>query len=706
MPRRAAGELIEWRPLTGLLDNRSSPDDMPPFSWRMRQNLWVPEEGKLCRAPGWTKLYTASPYNNQDLHDQMLSLQQYYEVDDEDAEQGEIMEWPHASCGGALLVRDTGRQPITLLFPATATDGARRLFAATESRIYSLNEFTGAWRMIADGYGEGVDDNTCPRLRFYATQNQNGILFTNNFDDPIVHFFDQIASGCAIQAVSTIPDLLLIDLRKASVTWTWRDVTFLADVEMGGIRYENRIVWSNYQDILSWDPARVDTIAGQQDLDDGERILGGAEAGDVFLIYTNRRIWEMRAVGGAIIFTFNKRYTPNHPGEGCLAYRNTLVAVHDTHYYAGADGIYAYNLNLLSPERVPWVHRSTGVIFHDISSAHCDNHVAAYNTHSDELWVSWVPSGSETGCPEQTLAINLKYPAAHTIDHGFTAFTNFRSDTRPTVRDFMIRHCICTTSALNALGYGYIKEGAPLAETQSCTAPDAIYTNVAKVVLDAEIEDWEQESAAATSLCTALDGVRLDTLCGLCEANPAFVMASATDWALKQFDPDVFYREMVDPDDYNLEGVVGDIGYESSSPEYLLVGYTSILRSGATSFGYKRDEKTIKRLVAMVISAAQTTPSALQLRIGYSSQPADPNLENACSVLWKEEADRLLKCFDATSAALHASRRTRPSGVTEWALFSRGYFLYLELKIEGTGGSACFSELLLDVTRHEAMQRY
>lgn len=707
MARKRASDMIGWRPLTGLLDNRSNPDDMPPFSFRLRKNLWQPEERKLCRMPGWTKLFSASPYNNQDLHDQMLAAQQYY-ASVPGADDSGVDAWPDTTgmCSGSVLTLNVGRQPFTMLYSATSTAGTRRLFAATESRLYSLNEKTGGWRLLADGYGEMVVDGTSPRLRFYATQNGDRLLFTNDFDEPMVHVFDQPHFGCDIEAVSSIPDLAVIGLSKAAVTFTWRGITFLADVEMDGLRYEQRLVWSNFEDLTSWDPAKTDSLAGFQDLEFGEKILGGEEAGDVFLIYTSRRIWEMRAVGGEILFEFHKRYTPSQPGLGCLAFRNTLVAYRGTHYYCGYDGIYAYNLNLLEPERVQWIHAGSGVMFNNLAADFCNHTVAGFNTKSNELWISWVPAGSVTGLPTQTLVVNLRYPMVHTVDDGFTAFVNHQPDTRGSVRDFILQYCACDIAGLDALGYGYTKEGLPTSEAACPILATSIYTDVGVAVLDATVEDWEQPTHAANSLCTFLDGVRLDTLCQACEDDPDFIMASSVDWAIKQFAPEAFYREMVDPADYNNAGTMGDTGYTNAAVDYILNGYDSYLRTGAQGFGEKRDEKTIRRLVVIGSAAVQTEPSDLELRVGYSSQAYDSNDEAACSILWQAQNPQPLDCLDNRTTGEHAAARTRPAKPWEWPLFNRGYFLYWELKIAGTGGSSCFSEVLQDIMRHDAFERY
>ena len=62
---------------------------------------------KLCRRNGWRKfLYTESPYQNHDLHDQLLSKLTYYdEATPVDANSDEVQSYPSSQCGTTLNTR-------------------------------------------------------------------------------------------------------------------------------------------------------------------------------------------------------------------------------------------------------------------------------------------------------------------------------------------------------------------------------------------------------------------------------------------------------------------------------------------------------------------------------------------------------------------------------------------------------------------------
>ena len=381
---------LVWRPMAGLLDNRSDAHNMPDYSLRYRLNFWSPEANQCHRLPGFEKLFSGGGYNNQDLHDQLLSLQTYYADDgDTTTDDAGVTEWPSDLCSGNIQTRATGRQPITFLFKAKSSFGSRALLAGTESRLYRLNNSTKNWKIIADGLGLGTDDGSCPTTKFQAVQLEDAVIFTNDYDAPFYWLFDQLTSGCDQQAVQALPDLTTIGLTRAKHVWEFRKVLFFANVEMDGQRVKNRIVWGDYNS-LEFDPSSTASIAGFQDLDPGEVIMGGKEINNEFLIYTNKGIWQMQAVGGDNTFEFIRRYTAGSDGQGTLFYPNTLVTTGSDHYYLGRDGMYAFNLYTPQPILVEWADLGTGDMFSQINSSCCENHVALYDPDRKLYMISYV----------------------------------------------------------------------------------------------------------------------------------------------------------------------------------------------------------------------------------------------------------------------------------------------------------------------------
>jgi hypothetical protein len=688
---------LTWAPLSGVLDNRSNPGNMPPQSWRRALNVWVPAKNRLARRFGWENLFSSeSDYNNQDLHDQLLSLQTYYDTVDQSVDQSTILSLPNAACGVVKKLRDIGRQPITMLRSFRSTFESRTLLAATESRIYALNEHTGNWRLIADGKGQGLDDGTCPRRRFYCSVNLDTAIFTNDYDKPLYWIYGSPVTGCDQQAARPIPDLDVIGVTKAAVTWTWKNVTFLADLEVDGVRRPYRVVWSDYGDPISFDPAKASSIAGQQDLDYGEKILGAMELADAMYIFTTKRIWQLglRSDGA---FTFTHRFTPEKSGAACLFYRNTLVASETEIYYFGKDGLYSFSQYRPTPTRIEIGHLATAKIFNEsafgtISTEWCDNHVAGYNPLTKEILFSWVPRNSETGLPESTFVFNAAFPHCSEIDHGFTAFCTHQSYTDGTLRDYLIDICACTAAELNAAGSGFVKEGLPLSlEPSECPEYDSLYTTVGVVVDGVELEDKDQAAPSANAICQSL--AKPEDICGGCEAGDTFIGACAVDWCLKQF-TSVYSRERcTNP---TATGTTGDDGYTSSVGVYALDGYETLLISLAMNFQDQRNSKTLHRFELEGIPEEQVTPSQLYFSLGMSHQVVDPLNDRRCGITWDTQEVLLLEC-QSDSVATNAANGTRPDLTFEWPLYYTSLYFYFKISISGTGGGFDMSKLAVDV---------
>lgn len=687
---------LDWFPMAGIWDNRSIPSQMPPTSYRRMLNVWVPSANMLARRYGWEKLFSIEEdYNNPDLHDQLLSLQTYYEVLDDTVDPTEILSLPNAACDTDILTRDTGRQPITMLHSFESTQRGRTLIAGTESRIYALNEKTGNWRLIADGLGEGIDDGSCPRRRFYVSTNTNTAIFVNDYNKVLYWKYGSGPNGCDQQSVRPIPELDLIRVTRASVTWTWKYVSFIANVEMDGNRFANRIIWSDYQDPLSWDPSKANSIANQVDLDYGETVLGGAELGDFFFIFTDKRIWQL-SVKPDGTFNFTHRYTPDKTGEKCLFYRNTLISSGESIYYFGKDGFYSFSQYRPAPERLDIPHLGTANIFNEkrtgtISPAYCDNHVAGFNPNTKEILISWVPKTSTSGFPTSTFVYNTEYDATSEIDHGFTVFCSHQSDARGTLRDYLLEICACTMEELIDNGSSWIKEGLPRSTVvDDCPTFNSVYTNVALVVDGSSLEDPDADPDDG-ALCHAFD--KIVNLCAGCPADFTFIGACAVDWCLKQF-TFVYSRERcTNPTDV---GVTSDEGYTASIGDYELDGYLTRLTSMAINYRDTRRDKILRRFDLEGIADAQDEPSTLSLQIGQSHQVVDPLDDRNCGIIWHEQDDKLLQC-QSVSVATHRAQGSRPNENYEWPLYLESLYFYFDIQIDGTGGGFEMSRITMDI---------
>ena len=703
MPSPRDFQPVDIKPLSGGLDTRSTPDAVSIGNWRYRQNVMVQDAGKACRRPGWPRYRYERPiYNNEDLHDQLLSEQTYYaDRPVPYSPQSDILIYPPGNdsvnqpyCSGTVQTRTAGRQPITFLYEAKSTTGSRKLLSGTQNRIYALDEGKGNWQIISDAYG-GEPGNGLNR-RWEAAQVNDTVIFTNNYDPVVGYILDSPIQGCGMQAVQRIDSLDGIGLTKASTVVAWKGTIFLGDVEMDGDRVEYRVVWSRFKLPLNFTPGIEggNGTAGFQDLPYGGRILKMLPLSDVLLIYTTISIWECRFVGGEKVFEFTERYSESENGAGCLAYRRTLVSDGKAHFYLGRDGIYTYSLFLPQPELVEWMHLASGHVYETINELACDQHVGVI--FQDEYWMSWVEEGKML--PERTLVLNTRLQTADFVDHGFSAFVSHAPDDRGTLLDFLLTRGICTPDEVaenSDLITTSVKEGGYCNVEGSIGNPEdlpdrniPIWTNNALDVDGRLIEDYTKPEPDADSLCGLLGELTIEDLCQECPQTGLLIMASAADYALKQWSlkSDVYYREV------SL----------ATTPcgSWRRDGYDMILRTGAQDFGWPREDKDSRLLeLEYVADVLQVIPSALQMRIGYSAQAVDSNnsASGRCALVWRNLKPKTLECQSVRSGGEHSEKNTRPSKTMNWTFFYTGRFFYYEMKVSGINGKVCFSRLTSEV---------
>lgn len=650
---------VNIKPLTGALNTRSTPDEVPMGGWRWMQNFRVTQKDKLCRVNGYTKLLDREDYNNQDLHDQLFG---------------------HMA------------QPITLLYDAISTYGQHKLIYGTQNRIYALNFSTGNSVIISDQLGGEPQISGCPEKRFKVAQVEDTLLFTNGVDKPVYYIIDQPPLGEGDQSVATIPDLDKIGLSKASVVASWKGLMILANVVSDGIRVNHRIVWSDFSKPQSWFPGKS-SVAGYADLGSGEDILGIEPLGDVLLVYTTGGIWQGSVVGGTQVLSFQRRYAAGERRNRCLGYPGTLVSTGQDHFYLGQDGIYVYNMFLPEPSRVDWIHGASSIIYDDMQRGKCAVPCGGFNASTKEIWFSWASDGSE--CPNKTLVINAEFPFVSYYDQGFSAFCNYVPSNPYTLRQFILDYCICSSEQLATGPLGFVKEGGYCSEQPpdpTCDpVPSSFWTTDPLTIEDVTTEDYNKVTSDEDSLCTALGGKTFDDLCSAealaaeCESDSLFLMASGRDYCVKQVS-DVFYRELCT--NRNLCGT------------YVTEGYTSIARSGPMDFKAPHELKRMNRLELEAFFPQQTIPSDLNLRVGYAARAVDPNtVDGVCDVRWVNYRPKAMQCLTTASAQ-------NPGRVFQWPVFAEGDYLYFEFTISNpratpvdAGGESCFSRLSVDIDK-------
>lgn len=646
-------------PLSGILDARSDPGLINPASFRFRQNWESPAANSACRATGWRRLLDG----NGDAHDQLLTLSP-----------------------GAVS------EPLNFLFEARTRPGQSRLYIGTNHRLLALNASTRNFQIISDELGAGLPfDCTGPG---WSTGLVGRTAVFSNGVDARSHVIGQPNNEANDQAVRTIADLETLGVSSAQFVIAWRGLVFLFNVTQDGAHVDHRVWWSDFNRPLSFVP-KTGSAAGQQDLGQGETILNALPLGNSLIIYTATGIWIADIIGLPNTISFTKRYS--HPkGKACLAYRRALASSGTAHFYLSRDNICRFDLYSPEPDTPEWLDAAAPVIFENISSTNCNAPCAGFDSsstlpqsqmQSGTLWFSWNRMGEL--CPTQSLRIQTDQRFASLVDHGFTAFGNFTADQPLTMREWLLNNCICTPAGLADAGWGFVKEGEPCAglTVPTCTSyPARLYTTQTKNLDGREIEDMDAASASADSLCALLAGRGPADFCAedfagsACSASQLFLGASAQDKCIKQMG-EVYYRDRC----------VSTAGCGT----YVRDGYSSILRSGGISFGSPFSPKQINKFLTDLLPAEQTIPSKIRLRIGTSFQPVDPN-KVGCNVIWIEATPKDMKCLTGTEAQ-QIMKKTRQGAGFQWELYREGHWLYYELRIDGTGGSACMSRVELSV---------
>lgn len=435
---------LSLTPLTGVLDLRSRPAEVPQGGFRYKLNMACTQEGKLCRADGFTKAFADFLY---DADSNLQSGGTIYHNHD------------HHHQGATW-------EPITFGYEHTTSDGQRVLFDGTQSRVSRLNQSTGYWDDLVTGKGAFGS-------RWRAASLQDYVLFTNGVDDVYSH-----AGGVTPYVAGPIPELQAITVSAAKVIIEFQGIILVMNVKVGGVRKPTTIYWSDLNGPLTWNiaqhPAPETVLCGTQDLPYGDEILAAAPMLNSLYIYTRRSIWKCTVSSvQEKVFEFQRVYYEPKNQAGCLVYPFTLISTGSDHYYMSRESIYHYNPYMPKPEcedqDMDWLHRAAGAIFTKadtrLSGIQCNAPYGEYVPTKKELWFSW-PSGNKE-FNNWTLVAQVARKTADLRDVGFTVMCNFRrTPTTQTlcneIQDFLA--CASVDWCLKDIGGVFYREYVTTAE--------------------------------------------------------------------------------------------------------------------------------------------------------------------------------------------------------------------------------------------------
>lgn len=674
------------------MDFRSDAGDISVGDSRVLLNISVTESGKPIRSPQWRRLFgeSSSGFSNQDLHDQLLDEQKYYPEFQHldyfyDVYAGY---YDYNYCGYQSGTRGGCHEAVLLMHEMISEFGARRLIAFTQKRIYELNEHGGNWRLLADGLGSLVRNNSdddcvpCAGPRWLATQLLGYMIATNGVDSVLSYKMGDGPDGCELWSARPVEDLVTLGITRAGVVQEFKGFILAGDVEQDGVRYPGRIFWSNFNAPLDWLPLPGISLAGYASVGFSDKVLRIEPLGDYVMIYTDAAIYrgqlniQLDANQVAIkVFDFTRIYRGPH----ALRYKYSLINTGTEHLYASSDGIYVIDNPFTSaPRRVEWIHRASGAIyqgatrwaaefqslpaeissslqFGPVNQAACDNFIGYYDAIRKEAWFSW-PTDANL-CPNMSLRLNLQYQASGLVDHGFTAFGTYRSDTRVTFEQWLSDLQVCPSSTWNNM-----KQGDMMGETTGFDFQLPYIWN--------ETEDPSLPSHP-DSMCARLGNMTIDDLCGGCQLDPILIGASAADLTLKEFDDQFYARERY------------------AAGQYVLDAYPSLMQSGAMFFGSGDVEKVFSGVTAEYKALPQTTPSLLSAQVGFGPQASCPT--------WRDVGSRALKCLTEKTRLQHEVARTRPDVAARFSFLYRGIALFYRFVVVGTGGGTSIDRIDLKV---------
>jgi len=280
-----------------------------------------------------------------------------------------------------------------LAIPGTTVfeSGDRRSFAA----VGNLCVFAG-----------GLGGEVAEGLRYYRADGEEASALTPAEIEDILDETDGPTS---------------IALTSANLVIEWRGVVFYLDVVMEGVRVGHRALWSDFNNPVSVGAA-IDSIAGFQDLDPGEFILGAAVSGDSLYLFTDRSIWRVVATGDDEVYRFQQVFK-SATGHRCLQAPYTLDVLPDGNMiYVGDNGrVYVYSPYQAAPEEPEWTKVGTPDLKKRLASCRLFVGKVCDNGATLEYLLSYPEAETDTA-PTATYAIDFERLCVSRVDHGFWTF--------------------------------------------------------------------------------------------------------------------------------------------------------------------------------------------------------------------------------------------------------------------------------------------
>jgi hypothetical protein len=552
----------------------------------------------------------------------------------------------------------------------------------------------GNWRLLLANSGGEVPAAGTPEIRWKHAQMGNIIVFTNGVDQPYWWSFEKPANDDGVSA-ELIEDLVALDISSVQCVGSWRGFVFLGNTIAEGVISQNRIYWSDFNDPLSFTPL-PDSLAGYIDLGADERVLAMAPLGGQFRVYTDKAIYDVNLVGGDEVFNFREVYR----GPQVLRFQNSLVNLGDTHIYGGEDTLYAIGELDRSPRLVDWMYRASGAIYNGVSADYlggiptqtlsafgpinrsaCHLLTGGYDEAERMLWFSWASDNDIV--PTKSIAMQMDIGKACVVDSGFTAFCSHLPSYSVSVRRWLADMGICEPEPIAG-------EGNPL--------PQKYIQNTSLTCIRNPTEDANLPATNGNSVCDAVtDNPSLEPDCTPCGNGYKFIMASAQDKCLKEYDQNYYAREYCTTSEATRSGIQWtSTDHPTTVVDYSEYGYVSLIQTDSMDMSTPNN-KTVSRIV--VEYDAPDVPDELAAKlhadIGYGSQPR--------KLIWQGSSPRPIDRLSAESEAQMLANNIRPNKQASFQFFRTGAQLAYRLMVADAakgpvkGGSTSLNEMNVSI---------
>jgi hypothetical protein len=262
------------------------------------------------------------------------------------------------------------------------TDGTRRTFAGTQTRIYELS--SGTWSGMSATF-TGSSENRWSFAQF------GDVALASNDTDQL-----QYSTSGTFAAVAAAPKArILVSVPNFVVALNTQDATASATYGDSPDRW-----WcSAFQAATDWAPSVTTQCTTGRLIGAGGEIVAGAAFGTGLVVYKTREMFLGQYAGPPTVFDFQRV-----PGDqGCVG-PEAVVDIGGAHVFVGEDNIWLYDGSRPIPIAQGQVRQW---FLDDISATYRYRTIVTYDRNNNRVWVFYPSAASTTGTPNSALVYHL-----------------------------------------------------------------------------------------------------------------------------------------------------------------------------------------------------------------------------------------------------------------------------------------------------------